>query len=754
MFELLFKYPAEAFAEGRLILALPGWQMALIPFAVFVLAFVALGYFHARARARLGDRVVSTLLRSLALTLIIFSMTRPLLELTTPVAQPNLVAVLIDNSRSMRIPDQDGAARSDFVEREFDPLDGDLLRELRERFGVRLFKFGARAEQIDDIDALDYRDAGSNLAEALAVARKSLDGEPLAGIVVVSDGAGMQGKALDDELLALRAAGIPVHGIGLGRTEYPRDIELARVRLPQDVLRGSRVVADVTIEQRGYTGESLELLIEDDSRILHKQLLVLEPGGQSLQIPLEIEDSGTRKLKFELERRPDEMIADNNIRYAMPSVEDRQIRVLYFEGEPRFEMKFVRRAVADDENLRVVGLIRTADAKFYRIGIESPDELRNGFPSSRAELFAYDALILGSVELSLLDREQQQLIADFVGRRGGGLLLLGGRHAFAEGGYRESILRDVFPVIMAEQAAPEFTREVNIEPTAAALVHPALLLAEEREDSIARWRTLPRLTIVNPLREVKPGATLLLTGNPGNDETPLVALAAQRYGRGKVAAFAVQNSWLWQMHHEIELEDQTHELLWRQLLRWLVEDVPDPLSLSIVTDAPEAGGGVKLRSEILDSALAADPAATPRARLTLPDGSVRTRPLERHPSIAGVYQTEIDDGISGDYLVRVELDDGDTRIDSVEKGFRVSAEGNEYFDSEMNPALFGKIAAATDGVSLTPATADRLAGALDRQQRQSRMLVRHELWDMPIIFFLLVTLLCAEWAYRRWRGLV
>ncbi len=346
------------------------------------------------------------------------------------------------------------------------------------------------------------------------------------------------------------------------------------------------------------------------------------------------------------------------------------------------------------------------------------------------------------------------MIVDFVSLRGGGLLLLGGRNALAEGGYGDSLLRDILPVVLADEAEPDYARQVRVEPTASALVHNALLLDDEQEQSMARWRSLPPLTVVNPIRRVKPGADLLLTGSaPGDDET-LALMAAQRYGRGKVMVFAVQNSWLWQMHHQIEIDDQTHELLWRQLLRWLVEAVPERLSISQSGDSIHLGGSIELRSEALDTNYEALQQAELRAVMTLPDGSETSLALRADAVEAGVYRTDIAADVAGDYELRVELGSGEDKISSHATRLRVSRAGGEFYDSELNTALLGRIAATTEGGLFGAADADTVLSRLDSRQRQSRVLSRLELWDMPLLFLLLVILLGAEWGYRRWRNLV
>ena len=754
MFEFLFKYPAELFAQGSYVLAMPGWQLALMPLGILAIAFVLLGYFSLRGRTRNRDRLAVTLLRSLAISLVLFSLSRPLLEVTAQIPQPNVVGVLLDNSISMKVRDFAGAARSDLIGQQFDTETGNLLRSLQQKFDTRLFKFGEDTQAITDVKTLDYGDGDSNLSRALEVVQESLKGEPIAGLVVISDGAMKSPEKLIDPLLSLRAKGIPVYSIGIGQAQYQRDIEVSQVKLPRQVLKGTRVMAKVAINQRGYDGQTVDLLVEDDSRILHKQAIRLEAGMQFFKIPLVIEDAGERQLRFYLANKTGEQITANNYRQGMLSVDNKKKRILYFEGEPRFELKFIRRAIADDKHLGVTGLIRTADAKFYRVGIESQQELRNGFPITRDELFSYDGLILGSVEISLLSREQQEMIVEFVSQRGGGLLMLGGRHAFAEGGYRDSLLHDISPVVMADQAQPEFSLDIKIQPTEAAWVHPALLLAEGNEKSIARWLTLPPLTIVNPIRQVKPGATLLLTSSPTAQQTPYVAMAFQRYGRGKVVAFPVQNSWIWQMHIDIDLEDQTHEILWRQLLRWLVEGVPPRLSLSLSTHNIHSGGTLKLRSEVLKLGANTDDPRHLRAVVTSPTGEEQLTHLIRHSSLPGVFEAEIAAVNPGDYQLRVEFDEQGEVISSDETRFIVSHEGSEYYQSEMNEKLLRNIAAETNGRFFSPDDMDKLVDALGSHQRGANTLVSYELWDMPAIFLLLVLLLCAEWGYRRWRSLV
>ena len=111
----------------------------------------------------------------------------------------------------------------------------------------------------------------------------------------------------------------------------------------------------------------------------------------------------------------------------------------------------MRRAVEGDKNLQLVCLQRTSQNKFLRLDVDDAEELAGGFPKTREELFRYRGIVLGSVEASFFTADQLRMIAEFVSQRGGGLLALGGRHSFAEGGYGQTPLADVLPVVLEEK---------------------------------------------------------------------------------------------------------------------------------------------------------------------------------------------------------------------------------------------------------------------------------------------------------------
>ncbi|HEU4629556.1 MAG TPA: hypothetical protein VFS08_07405 [Gemmatimonadaceae bacterium] len=760
VFEFLFKYRPVVFERGELVFTAGPTTYAVVALGLLLALPAFVGTARLRAGATRRDRVVLLTLRALALLVLAGCLFRPALLLSAAAPQRNVLAVLVDDSRSMRIADADGRPRAEVVQRLLDPA-GPLVRQLGDRFTLRTFAFSQEAARAPDVNALAFDGSRSRVEAALRSVRQQLAGVPLAGIVLVTDGADNAPAAPAGALVG--AAGeVPVYTVGVGGARFARDIEVARIDVPAHALRGGTIAADVTLTQSGLAGEQAQLIVEDEGRVVASQSVALPRDGEvrPIRVPIPATEAGVRRITVRVVPRTDEQLVENNAREALVGVRDRRERILYVEGEPRFEFKFLRRAVAGDEQLQVVGLQRTAEDKFLRLGVDDSTQLRAGFPTTREELFAYRAVILGSIEASYFTAEQLRLLADFVSERGGGLLALGGRRSFREGGWAGTPVGEVLPLLLDEgqpsgedtDGPPTFLAELHVMPTPAGLGHAVTQVAATPEASAERWKTLPALTTVNRVRGLKPGAVTLLAAGSGDEETPV--LAYQRYGRGVAMALPVQDTWLWQMHADIAVDDQTHERFWRQLLRWLVSDVPD--RETVLTSAERLGAGepVTLRADVRDSAFHGVRGATVVAHVTTPSGAVRDVPLTATGEADGDYRALFMPAEDGEHLVRVTADAGGEQTSATAAFVRSSDGAEEYFEAGLRAPFLQRLADETGGRYYTPATASALPRDVVYTRSGNTVLERKELWDMPVVLLVLVGLLGAEWGYRRARGLV
>lgn len=799
MFEFLFKYRPIVFEEGELVFSAPGWvELAVVIGSGLGIAATAT-YLGVRGRTGTSDRAVLAGCRVLLVALLAFCLLQPTLVISRVAPQQNFVGMLFDDSRSMSLGSGE-RGRGSAIAEHFGS-ESEIIARLSDRFTLRHFSFDDEVERVQSIEELVFDGTRTDIANALSTVSAELTGLPLAGLVVVSDGASNAPSVLNEAIVPLQAAGVPVYTVGVGEETISPDIEMGRVEMPRTALVGSSVMVDVVLTQRGIgRGTRVSLVVEDDVRILAEQEVELAADGEpvAVRVPIELDRAGSRVVHFRIPPQAGEEVVENNGRSVHLSVSDEREKILYFEGEPRFEVKFMRRAVADDENLQLVVLQRTAEGKFLRLEVDDGRELEFGFPSERHDLYRYRGLIIGSVEASFFTHDQLSMIADFVSIRGGGALFLGGSRAFAEGGWEGTPVEEVMPVLMASEgrqtapsAAPagvtdpstaaggaggfqafgrvdeRFFASVKVAPTRAGLSHPAVRLDAEPDEVEDRWEGLPAVTLMNPISAVRPGATTLLTGPttvmgggslgdwapngvPGEEQA---VLSYQRYGRGKAIALTVQDTWLWQMHADVPVDDMAHETFWRQMIRWLVDGVPRPVGVVAERESVEPGESVRFVATVQDSIYSAVNGASVGVRVTAPSGAVTEHVGEWTVERDGEYEFSAPMEGIGEHSVEVTATKDGNELGSAAGFVFAEPSVEEYFGAGQNEALLRRIADATGGRHYTVTELANLPEDIEISGGGVTLVENLDLWDMPALFFAMLALMGCEWGWRRRRGL-
>lgn len=767
LFEFLFKYRPAVFEQGDFAFGAPVSVTVVVLLAVAIAVPALLTYFRVRGKSTPRDRAVLTALRVAALLVLVACLFRPMLLLSEAVPRRNFVGVLLDDSRSMRIADRDGRSRADFV-RDTLGARSTLLARLQERFQVRLFRFGATSARADSAGTLTFEQRDTRLVDAVDAARQDLEAVPLSGLVVVTDGADNSLTPVNDALLALRARSVPVFTVGVGSERFARDIEVQRVEAPRRLLKGGTLVADVIVRQSGFDGATVPLIVEDNGQIVARSDVTLAAGADAapVRVTARLSQAGPRLLTFRIPVQDREQVTENNAQQALVEVRDDRAKILYIEGEPRYEVRFLRAAVQADSNLQVVLLQRTAEGKFLRLNVDSGGELAGGFPKTRAELYRYRAVILGSIEASFFTHDQLAMLADFVSVRGGGLVQLGGRRAFSEGGYAGTPLADVMPVVVEGAAVPDsltFFADLKPSLTPAGLGHAVTQIGAGRASAAEKWAALPAVTSVNRVRRVKPGAVVLVTGSvppggragaPGENvfryEQPIVVY--QRYGRGLAIAIPVQDDWQWKMGAEVAEDDAAFDTFWRQMLRWATSDTPTRVQARATPDQVNPRTPVQVRAEVADSAFEPVNDAKVAAVAIAPSGARQDLVLDWSVDRDGEYRGTFAPAEEGVYRVRVTATTASGAVTDT-TFVRAAPLDAEYTMAEMRRPFLQRVADETGGRFYTPATVHALPDDIAMTKRGVTVVNQMDLWDMPVIFLALVGLVSAEWGYRKLRGL-
>ncbi len=762
IFEFLFKYRPFLFEKGKLVLEPPWPGYVTWVLAGGALVFSYLLYRRMAAVLPVGWRFALVSLRSLALLILLAIFLQPVLVLHTVIPQKSFVAIAYDVSKSMEIRDgAEGQSRIEIVKHLLRPVGNPTVDELGKKFKIRHFRFSNSAERVSSFEDLPRHGNVTNFERTLSQIVAELGNAPISGIVLITDGADNRSGNLAATAAQLRARNIPVYPVGIGSPDFSRDTEVVRVSAPKKVLKDAMVEADVAVRATGYAGRRAKLVVKDRQRLILSQEITLGSDGEvrTYKVNFPSEGAGPKILSFRVEPFQNEVISENNDQDVLVRVEDEQPQILYCEGEPRWQHGFLRRAVQEDKNLHLLTLLRQAPGKFYRQGLQedSPSTLEKGFPAEKAELFAYKGLIIGSVEASFFSFDQLRLIADFVSQRGGGFLMLGGKSSFAQGGYVNTPLEDVLPVSMRfgqgnAGVAPYEDVEYKLKLTNYGILHPLMRLAAAEEENRKRWDATPALEGLNRTAGAKPGATVLAyAAVPGiRGESP-VLLAFQRFGRGKAMALTTASTWNWRM--QLDSRDNTHELFWKQMLRWLVSDVPDPVNLETEKHSYSLEETVALQAEVNDNTFVHQNNARVSAEVKSPSGERTTVTLNWDVNREGLYTGSFKPKEEGIYEVSAEAAQGSKSLGNAKANFRIAESTAEYHNAALNADLLKQLARDTGGRYYSPRDVRALPEDISYVDNGSSRIEEKDLWDMPIIFLLLIGSASAEWLIRKRKGL-
>lgn len=739
-------------------------------FGVFVLLIIAgvwLTYFKTTRPLTPGWKTFFVTTRSSVLVLILFCLLRPVITTMQAAPQETYLGVLIDDSQSMSIADLPGGQSRQAAIGETFFEDG-IIDELSEFFQIRTFRFDGQTQRINGMEGLSEEGTASSVNQALRYVDDQLNGLRLGGLVLVTDGAD---NGDSDPINAAQDFGnrrIPIFTVGVGQEDIPQDIGIVDVTAAKTVLEGSVFNVQVDVNHQGFEGQEVGLSIRDGEEIVATEVVTLGAEGVARRFDLELTPERPELIVYDLqiELQSGEIIEQNNsYSFLVDNTEKPPLDVLYIEGHPRNEYKFIRRAVQGDDSIRLATYLQTGPEKYYRQGIESPTELAEGFPASKEDLYAYEAIVLGDIEESFFNDDQLQMIDEFVAERGGGFLMSG----MVDEEFIDTPIADILPVtIVEENFLPGHLRggiRRGDHPTAE-LFYPRLtnngefspLLRLSGEDSLNEnfWRQLPELQGVYVTGRIKPGATVLLE-HPvlQYQNQPLPIVAQQRYGSGRSVSVTTASTWRWQMM--MHSEDQSHETIWRQLLRWLAVSAPERITIEFDREFYNVGDEVNVTALVLNDQYEPDNDATLWMQTTDPLDQVSDVPMEWNIEEDGVYRANFtveEEGVFS-LLVDVASAAGDAAVDASEKrtAFVVTPSLREYTNAEMDAGLLGRIADASGGSYFNLSDVNGLPESVEFTPNAYSREVQIDLWDQPWLLALLILLLCIDWISRRMKGL-
>ena len=689
-------------------------------------------------------------LRGLTLAGLIVCVLRPIAPVESP-PREGIVAVVVDSSRSMSLRDGGSTTR---LSQAAALVRQRLLPALSKSFKVQVFAARDTIE-VTEPERLTAGGTQTDLQRTLRAVEERLRGRALAAMVLISDG----GETIYRNDPADPAGPVPVIVVGIGEP-VRFDREVRSVSAGPSVLDGSLVDIAVTTVLRG-DAQRVALRLLQNGRVVEMRELTGAKGAPTQQIFTVAPDRGTATtFRVEIDGDPRELTLDNNRMDVLVPPPGRRRRVLMLEGAPGFEHTFLKRAWQQDTSLEIDSIVRKGaddegrDTYYVQAAASRSAALSSGFPDTKEALFAYDTIVLANRDLESLSRAQLDWLAEFVAERGGGLLAFGAR-TLSGSGLDGSSLQRVLPVTLDDRqggisrvSIASDPARLRAMPTPEGLRHPLMRLSTKDEDRIARWHALPTLAGASTVGTPRPGASVLaVTAAPTGGTVPLVSV--QRFGRGRSMIFAGEASWRWKML--MPASDRSFDTFWRQAVRWLAIQSPDPVVLRGPAVA-SLGAVLTFETGVRDAAYR--PVAEPDVRVTIrrPDGEHMQLPTTQVPNKPGHYRASLSPTQPGMYRVSVTASKSGQDLGAAEQLVLAGGIDPELIDPGLNETVLRRIAQTSGGRYVTVREVDAIAPWLVRRlpppQREMR-----DLWHNAWTFGVLIALLSTEWALRRRWGL-
>jgi len=765
------------------------WPAILIFGAGMALAL----WSYLQSPANPSTRWAGLTLRALGLAALAACLVDPMWSETQPRPGANTFAIMADNSQGMQIQDRGSAKMRSAELRELVAQDNVPWQlKLAETFQLRRYLFDSRLVSTRDFGELKFDGHSTALYGALSDMAERYRGQPLAGILLFTDGNATDLPPAQQPNLP------PVYPVLIGREGAIRDLSVQNVSSTQSAFEDAPVTIQAEVQASGFTGEAVTAKVLD---ITSTNTVV----AQSSQTP----KADNEKLYFRFQLKPKsrgltfyrvsvkgdkpdaaiEATTANNDRVVVVDRGGGPYRILYVGGRPNWEYKFLNRALQEDDQLQLVAIIRIArrEPRFtfrgragestnplfrgfgqtdeeterydqpvlIRLNTKDENELRGGFPKTAEELFEFHGLIVDDLESDFFTADQRSLIQKFVADRGGGFMMLGGPDSFAQGKYDRTPIGDMLPVYLSGAPTGKPVVEMHVGYTREGWLQSwARLRATEAEER-SRLAEVPANIAINRVGGLKPGASVIATAvDSSGKEYP--ALAIQRFGHGRTAAMPLASLWHDGLGDETRQKDLAKD--WRQLARWLITDVPEPVKLeAISTNSAGADSAVTLRVRARDKAF--QPVDNAIVTISVePVGGASTNRVtltaEATPNEPGVFETTFIARQTGGYRAEATVVDSNGKLlgrDSA--GWASEPLADEFRSLQPNRALLETIARQTGGEVITPEKLASLVGNLKTRRAPVLETISKPIWDQPLVFLFALACFVGEWGLRRLRGL-
>ncbi len=659
-----------------------------------------------------------------------------------------VLAIAVDVSASMT--DNPSAAKETRRKRARAFLTDGRVRRLVDRYRVFEYQIGAEVSEGLGSGELLFNAPRSHIGSGINRIVERLQTSNVAAIVLLSDGLDQSGERLSPESL-----GVPIF---IPEIEEPFELEpeksedwyIADVSYPKMMVVNWKANVDVLIRRRNRAPATFPVHFKQNSRVLRTSMAEFEQGQRFAQISFTVEPTEVGQALYQVEIAPQaDAILENNRKDFIIDVTDPKNRVLYLEGVPRWEFKFLKRALLSEKNYQLSAFVRGGDGSFINFD-ELSGQAGGQTPTLDEEnLQQYKVIILGDMPASALTEEDCRQIRAFVDK-GGGLLLVGAARSYGPGGLLAApYIEELVPVVSLRGASMK-EGKFTVDLTSAGRSHPAL------GELPLEAALPPLLSFWSPVKTGEFSTTLIGTA----DGSPV--LVTRRYGQGRVAVLLSDSLWRWQLGAaDTGVEKSLYSRFVTQLVFWLAPNEKD-VEKSALLQVVVAKSEVELREKVTigavyDAGEGEDGVLT--CRITTPEGKPLVYPMLATTLGDEVGLTRSMDGfycffspqVTGRYEVKVSTADGTQEVNIVLLAARPE---HEKTGAPINRDYLRSLASDTGGAFVQWKQRYSMLKDLPYDAHELRLVREYPIWDRWWWLVILLFLFCGEWWWRRRADLV
>jgi len=665
------------------------------------------------------------------------------------VLRPQL-AVVVDTSESMTDPvDEPQPRRAERV-REF--FASPTMAAARQNFDVRVFTFDQQlAEASQDVANFSFKGDRSNLLGALRQVEERFRGQPLAAVLVLSDGLD---TVAGTKSLEAAAANVPVFTFELEKAFKPKaktkSVSIANVDYPQRVVIGWESEIHVLVSGSGMIGETVGVQLWRDGQKFQETTVAFGEEEQTREATFTVAHEKAGVVQYEL--RVTDPAADKEAQNYPFLIQVLELgnRVLYVQNALGFDFKYLRQALVGDRNLQLITYVRWADNRLVLMSGQDKVIQKKPLEFSQTELAKYSVILLGDLPPAVLATTDWQALHDFVDH-GGALVLLGGPNGLGTPALTQTPIRELLPVQLG--AATEYREgKFPVEITETGLHHPVF------GQMFAKISDLPPLLTCDLADGAVPTAEVLVQANAGGVKFPLVV--ARRFGQGRVVAIMTDTIWRWRLAAKSWVAERSpYDTFWVQLMDWLIpkeQNKQEENRLELVSDRSNYLTGEKpeLRAILTQSSADAKRPATVALHVRTPDDKTfeyalqpAMLPTSDGRQVPG-YRAVVDLYVPGIYKAGASAEIGGTNVEAQTK-FVATRPVTEITGKPINRDLLIHLAETSHGKFLTLGAWNDWGKSLHVEEQHFSRTQLLDLWNHPILLGCLMLLLASDWVVRK-----